>query len=164
MTNDTPAPIGADAALARLVAAVEAETDPDWVCNSYHPSLWPALKAARAALASAAQPAPAHQQALENVALLADILNRRPAMNAGLAEAYAHWTAEVYDLMGAIAAEPAYDAAAPQAAPAAHGDALDAARWRMLPAFFHEYQIDAMKLYRDIDSALAAKEGASHAR
>lgn len=40
---------------ALLVAAVEAETDPDWVCNSYHPSLWPALKAARTALASAAQ-------------------------------------------------------------------------------------------------------------
>ena len=57
MPNDTtPAPIGADAALALLVAAVEAETGPGWDCNSYHPSLWPALKAARAALASAAQP------------------------------------------------------------------------------------------------------------
>ena len=57
MPNDTtPAPIGADAALAQLVAAVEAEADPDWVCTSYHPSLWPALKAARTALATAAQP------------------------------------------------------------------------------------------------------------
>ena len=58
MPNTTPASIGADAALARLVAAVEAETDPDWDCNSYHPSLWSALDVARAALASAAQPAP----------------------------------------------------------------------------------------------------------
>ena len=53
MPNTT---IGADAALARLVAAVEAETSPDWDCNSYHPSLWSALDVARAALASAAQP------------------------------------------------------------------------------------------------------------
>lgn len=55
--DTTPVPIGADGALALLVAAVEAETDPSWECNSYHPSLWPALKAARTALASAAQPA-----------------------------------------------------------------------------------------------------------
>ena len=60
MPNDTtPVPIGADGALALLVAAVEAETDPSWECNSYHPSLWSALDVARAALASAAQPAPA---------------------------------------------------------------------------------------------------------
>jgi hypothetical protein len=32
----------------------------------------------------------------------------------------------------------------------------DAARWQALPAFFEEYQIDAMKLYRDIDAYLAA--------
>ena len=38
------------------------------------------------------------------------------------------------------------------------GDAEDAKRWRMLPAFFEEYQIDAMKLYRDIDAARAAKK------
>lgn len=44
--------------------------------------------------------------------------------------------------------------AAPQPATA---DAVDAARWNMLPAFFEEYQIDAMKLYRDIDAALAAQ-------
>lgn len=31
----------------------------------------------------------------------------------------------------------------------------DAARWQALPAFFEEYQIDAMKLYRDIDAYLA---------
>lgn len=55
---------------------------------------------------------PAHTRALENVALLADILNRRPAMNAGLAEAYTRWTSEVYDLMGAMAAEPAIAAQA----------------------------------------------------
>ena len=56
MADTTPAPVGADAALALLVAAVEAETGPGWDCNSYHPSLWPALKAARTALATAAQP------------------------------------------------------------------------------------------------------------
>ena len=40
----------------------------------------------------------------------------------------------------------------------------DAARWQALPAFFEEYQIDAMKLYRDIDAYLdaARKQGASH--
>lgn len=43
------------------------------------------------------------------------------------------------------------------AAPAAQGDALDAARWRMLPAFFYEYQIDALKLFHDIDAAIAAR-------
>ena len=39
----------------------------------------------------------------------------------------------------------------------------DAARWQALPAFFEEYQIDAMKLYRDIDAYLAAarKQGAT---
>lgn len=51
-----------------------------------------------------------HQNAQGNVALLADILNRRPAMNAGLVEAYGRWTQEVYDLMGAMDAEPANDA------------------------------------------------------
>lgn len=56
MTDTTPAPIGADAALALLVAAVEAETDPSWECTSYHPSLWSALSVARAAPATAAQP------------------------------------------------------------------------------------------------------------
>lgn len=45
------------------------------------------------------------------------------------------------------------------APPAMDGeDAEDAARWRMLPAFFEEYQIDAMKLYRDIDAARAAQK------
>lgn len=40
----------------------------------------------------------------------------------------------------------------------------DAARWQALPAFFEEYQIDAMKLYRDIDAYLdaARKQGANH--
>lgn len=56
MADTTPVPIGADAALALLVAAVEAETDPSWECNSYHPALWSALDVARAALATAAQP------------------------------------------------------------------------------------------------------------
>lgn len=35
----------------------------------------------------------------------------------------------------------------------------DAERWRMLPAYFYEYQIDAMKLYRDIDAAIAQQKG-----
>ena len=52
----------------------------------------------------------AHQHTNGNVALLTDILNRRPAMNAGLVEAYAAWTAEVYSLMGVMAAAPANDA------------------------------------------------------
>lgn len=60
MSNDTTlAHTAEDAALAPvlalLVAAVEAETDPGWDCNSYHPSLWSALDVARAALASAEQ-------------------------------------------------------------------------------------------------------------
>lgn len=40
----------------------------------------------------------------------------------------------------------------------------DAARWQALPAFFEEYQIDALKLYRDIDAYLdaARKQGANH--
>lgn len=38
------------AALERLAKAVECELDPDWECNSYHPSLSPALKHARAVL------------------------------------------------------------------------------------------------------------------
>ena len=46
----------------------------------------------------------------------------------------------------------------PFAPPMDGGDAEDAARWRMLPAFFEEYQIDAMKLYRDIDAARAAQK------
>lgn len=41
-------------------------------------------------------------------------------------------------------------------APAADSVLEDAARWQALPAFFEEYQIDAMKLYRDIDAYLAA--------
>lgn len=52
----------------------------------------------------------AHQHTNGNVALLTDILNRRPAMNAGLVEAYAAWTAEVYNLMGVMAAAPVNDA------------------------------------------------------
>lgn len=52
-------------------------------------------------------------------------------------------------------------AAAPT--PAAQADSVleDAARWQALPAFYEEYQIDAMKLYRDIDAYLdaARKQG-----
>ena len=53
----------------------------------------------------------------------------------------------------------------PTAQPAPEPSALeDAARWQALPAFFEEYQIDAMKLYRDIDAYLdaARKQGANH--
>lgn len=53
----------------------------------------------------------AYLHAQSNVALLADILNRRPAVNAGLAEAYGPWYAEVYELIGAMAAAPANDGA-----------------------------------------------------
>lgn len=67
-----------------------------------------ALKFLAAAQQAVAESARIH--ALENVALLADILNRRPAMNADLMEAYGQWTNEVYQLMGAMAAEPANDA------------------------------------------------------
>ncbi len=65
---------------------------------------------AQAASAELCRLRAAHQHANGNVALLADILSRRPAMNAGLVEAYAAWTAEVYNLMGAMAAAPANDA------------------------------------------------------
>ena len=56
---------------------------------------------------------------------------------------------------------------APQPSPAAQAAESvleDAARWQALPAFFEEYQIDAMKLYRDIDAYLdaARKQGANH--
>ena len=55
-------------------------------------------------------------------------------------------------------------AAAVPAAQAADSVMEDAARWQALPAFFEEYQIDALKLYRDIDAYLAAarKQGAPH--
>ncbi len=37
------------------------------------------------------------------------------------------------------------------------GDAEDAARWRMLPAFLGDYQINYVGLIRDIDAAIAAR-------
>ena len=40
---------------------------------------------------------------------------------------------------------------------AAPADALDAVRWRMLPALLEDHQIDSMKLRRDIDAAIAAQ-------
>jgi hypothetical protein len=43
-------------------------------------------------------------------------------------------------------------------------DALDAARWRMLPAFYEEYQINGMKLMRDVDAALVAAQDAALAK
>ena len=51
----------------------------------------------------------------------------------------------------------------PTTSPQADSVQEDAARWQALPAFFEEYQIDAMKLYRDIDAYLAAarKQGAT---
>lgn len=54
---------------------------------------------------------------------------------------------------GAFAFHERYSA--PQAQPA---DALDAERWRMLPAFYEEYQINGLKLMRDIDAAMAAAQ------
>ena len=44
----------------------------------------------------------------------------------------------------------------PQPTQAANSELEDAARWQALPAFFEEYQIDALKLYRDIDAYLDA--------
>lgn len=40
--------------------------------------------------------------------------------------------------------------------------AKDAACWRMLPAFFADYQIESMKLYRDMDALLAAQAAAKN--
>lgn len=54
-------------------------------------------------------------------------------------------------------------AAKPQeAAPVAQGDAEDAARWRMLPAFIEAHQIDYVRLLNDIDAARSkATEGSA---
>ena len=43
-------------------------------------------------------------------------------------------------------------------APAA-GDALDAARWRMLPAFLEKYQIEYVSLLRDINAEIQTSRG-----
>lgn len=61
-------------------------------------------------------------------------------------------------------AEEIRSLAPPPPAHAADSVLEDAARWQALPAFFEEYQIDAMKLYRDIDAYLdaARKQGANH--
>lgn len=82
-TDTTPASIGADAALALLVAAVEAETDPSWECNSYHPSLWSALDVARAALASAVQPPAAVGEKFQRAWLQLDQLPGRMMIGPG---------------------------------------------------------------------------------
>ena len=34
----------------------------------------------------------------------------------------------------------------------------DAERWRILPAFFEEYQINGLKLFNDIDAAIAKEK------
>jgi hypothetical protein len=44
-----------DDALKLALGALEAETDPNWECNSYHPKIWEAITAIKQALA--AQPA-----------------------------------------------------------------------------------------------------------
>lgn len=56
--HPAPAEVHGDerAALERLTKAVEYELDPDWGCESYHPSLAPALKHARAVLDAHPQP------------------------------------------------------------------------------------------------------------
>jgi hypothetical protein len=60
-----------------------------------------------------------------------------------------------------MATDPAINTPAQQAqAEAVPSDVVrDAERWRMLSAYFYEYQIDAMKLYRDIDAAIAQQKG-----
>ena len=52
--------------LMNLVKAVDAEMSESWECASYHPSLWPALEAAHAAI-SATQPAQAAQPVSRDV-------------------------------------------------------------------------------------------------
>ena len=41
----------------QALEALEAETHPDWDCNSYHPKISPAIEALREALEAAPQPA-----------------------------------------------------------------------------------------------------------
>lgn len=99
------------------------------------------------ALASAAQPAAVpHAQMTEEID---NILSDPDTRLSPGAERALRWLRTWTDA-------PLVLAAATKAAPAAQGDALDAARWRMLPAFFHEYQIDALKLFHDIDAAIDA--------
>ena len=51
LSGEQPAAAGVSDALRDLVAAIDNELSEEWTCNSYHPSLRPALKAARAILA-----------------------------------------------------------------------------------------------------------------
>lgn len=150
VTETTPATIGADAAVAQLRhlydnLANDGVRDTAQAKRIAEGLLAPAIVTLeRAALASAAQPPrpQAYQRAVESVRLLADILNLRPALNAGLRDAYTHWTGEVYAPMGAMAAESANDEATAPAAlvsaqavpqPAApQGDALDTERLEWL--------------------------------
>jgi hypothetical protein len=41
-----------DEALKLALGALEAETDPNWECNSYHPKIWEAITAIKQALAA----------------------------------------------------------------------------------------------------------------
>lgn len=61
---------GADqrAAFDKLVKAVDAEMSDSWGCNSYHPTLRPALEAARASLATRAGWAAMHSDAVGELA------------------------------------------------------------------------------------------------
>ena len=44
-----------DEALKLALEALEAETDPNWECNSYHPKIWEAITAIKQALAAPVQ-------------------------------------------------------------------------------------------------------------
>lgn len=84
----------------------------------------------------------AYLHAQSNVALLTDILNRRPPENSGLAKAYGPWSAEVYDLIGAMSAVPANDAQV---------EALSAAHPRPSPAPVHPPRRSQMTTPTDAD-------------
>jgi uncharacterized protein YqcC (DUF446 family) len=56
-----------DEALKLALEALEAETDPNWECNSYHPKIWEAITAIKQALA--AQPAVQESVAWRNAAI-----------------------------------------------------------------------------------------------
>jgi hypothetical protein len=45
-----------DEALKLALEALEAETDANWKCNSYHPKIWEAITIAKQALAAPVQP------------------------------------------------------------------------------------------------------------
>jgi hypothetical protein len=73
---------------------------------------------------------------------------------------YVNVTNVLHHCRDAITGKGCYGAS--HAANAGEDTEQDAERWRMLPAFYEEYQINGLKLLRDIDQAIAsstAQEG-----